>query len=563
MTAALTSPRGAGRHRSPRPVAPASAGASRTTCVGTGAAARLALRRSRWFWLVWVLALWAITLSTVGAYGKLMPTPQEGATTMAALAADPTMRAMLGPPYDLMNAGGFTMFRVGTFVAGAASMMGALGAIRATRAEEEEGRDELLRAGVMGRNAPLAGGVLVGLGACAVLALLLTGSVARAAPPATGALAMGVGIGLVGAVWVGVGAVTAQLTESARAARGMAMAALGAAYLLRAVADGLPESSMVAPLRWLSPLEWAALARPYAQERWWVLLLPAALTVVLVGLAFTLQGRRDHGAGLRPTRLGRAHAPSSLSSAGALARRLSRGSVIGWTIGMVLFGIAIGSLAGTVDQMLVDNPQLAEIYRRMGGGGQMLRDAFYVAMLGIVAVVLAAFAVQLMLRLRQEEEAGHAELLLSTATSRVRLAGAHLMLALVVPTALLIATGFAVGLSQALSEGSIGISTTLAGGALALAPGIWLIVAITMAVVGWLPHWTALPWAVVAWSLFMSWFAALLSLPGRVIELTPFEQLPKIPAEQMTWGGVLVETALAAALIALGLAGFRRRDISS
>ena len=40
------------------------------------------------------------------------------------------MRAMLGPPLDLMSAGGFTMWRVGTFVAGAAATMGALGVIR-------------------------------------------------------------------------------------------------------------------------------------------------------------------------------------------------------------------------------------------------------------------------------------------------------------------------------------------------------------------------------------------------------------------------------------------------
>ena len=545
----------------PRGVA-GSAPPSRGTFVGTGTAARLALRRSRWFWLVWILALWAIMPTTTTTYHRLITDPAESQATMAALASNPTMRAMLGPPYDLMNAGGFVMWRVGTFVAAAAAMMAALGVIRATRAEEEEGRTELLRAGAVGRHAPLAGALCVGLGACAVLVLAITASMATVAPPVAGALASGLGIGLVGAVWVGVAAVTAQVTASARAARGMALGILGAAYVLRAVADGLPETSALASLRWLSPVEWAALARPYAQERWWVLLLPGVLAVLLAVAAFALESRRDYGAGLRATPPGPARGAPSLNSAAALALRLDRGSMIGWAIGMVLFGVAIGSLAGTVDQMLVDSPQMAELFRRMGGGGQQLREAFFVAMLGIVVVVIAAYGVQLMLRLRKEEEAGHAELLLSTATSRTRLALAHLLPALVGSTALLVVTGAAVALPQAVADGSPGVVLQIAGAALALAPGVWLIVGITMAVLGWLPHWGALPWAVVAWSLFMSWFATLLDLPERLVTLTPFGHLPQLPVQEMAWTPVLVVTGLAVALVALGLVGFRSRDIT-
>lgn len=552
-TAAGAGPRSGAAGASPR---------SRGTFVGTGTAARLALRRSRWFWLVWVLALWAIMPTTTTTYHRLVTDGAGSQATMAALASNPTMRAMLGPPYDLMNAGGFVMWRVGTFVAAAAAMMGALGVMRATRAEEEEGRTELLRAGVVGRHAPLAGAITVGLGACGLLALLITASMAAVAPPLAGALASGLGIGLVGAVWVGVGAVTAQVTASARAARGMALGVLAVAYVIRAVADGLPEDSAATWLRWVSPVEWAALGRPYAQERWWVLLLPIVLTAALVVVAFALVSRRDYGAGLRAASPGRARAVPSLDSAAALALRLDRGSMIGWAIGLALFGLAIGSLSGTVDQMLVDNPQMAELFRRMGGGGQLLRDAFFVAMLGIVVVLIAAFGVQLMLRLRKEEEAGHAELLLSTATSRTRLVLAHLVPALVGSTVLLVGTGAAVALPQAVAEGSARVVVQIAAAALALAPGVWLTIGITMAVLGWLPHWTALPWAVVAWSLFMSWFASLLELPERLIKLTPFGHLPQIPVQPMAWTPVLVVTALAAALIALGLAGYRRRDIT-
>ena len=532
------------------------------TFAGTGLAARLALRRSRWFWAVWILALWATMQGTAGAYSTYVPNPEQGRILIEGLSANATMRAMLGPPFDLYNAGGFTMWRVGTFTAAAAAMMAALGVIRATRAEEEAGRLELLRAGAVGRHAPLTGAVLVGLGGCAVLGVLIAAGMSAAAPPASGAIAAGLGIALTGAVWVGVGVVAAQFTESARAARGWALGILGGAYLLRAVADGVPAGNAVENLRWLSPVEWAALARPYAGERWWVLLLPVVTTVLLVALAYQLVARRDHGAGLRPATLGPVGASAGLSSANGLAWRLARGSVIGWTVGLVVYGLVIGSLSGGLGDMLEQSPQIADIFRRMGGDAQTLEDAFYVALLGITVVVVAMFALQLVLRLRHEEEAGHAELMLSTATSRSGYLASHVALALLVPTLLLVLTAAAMALTQAVADGSPDQVWAVIGGALALAPGVWLMVALTVAVLGWAPRLTAIAWALLGWSLVMSWIGALLNLPDWVITATPFEQLPKVPVQPMDWTPWAIETALAVALLVAGFAGFRRRDIT-
>lgn len=537
------------------------AGGGRFT--GTRLAARLALRRSRWFWAVWILALWATMQGTAGAYSTLVPDSgaASGRMLIEGLASNATMRAMLGPPYNLYDAGGFTMWRVGTFAAAGAAMMAALGVIRATRAEEEAGRVELLRSGAIGRGAPLTGGVLVALGGCAVLGLVVAGGMAAAAPPAAGAVAAGAGIALVGAVWAGVGAVTAQVTESARTARGWALGILGAAYLLRAMADGVAPGHAIENLRWASPVEWAALARPYADERWWVLLLPAASTAALIAVAFRLQGLRDHGAGLRAARPGPGHAAAGLSSAYSLARRLARGSVIGWFIGLTAFGLVIGSLSRGLGDMLEQSPQVAEIFRRMGGDTQLLEDAFYVAMLGIVVVVIAMFAVQLAWRLRHEEEAGHAEVMLSTATSRGGLLASHVVLALVLPTLLLALTAVAIAATQALADGSPDVMWAVLGGAMALVPGVWLVVGLTVAVLGWAPRAGFVPWILIGWSLVMSWIGALLNLPDWIIKATPFEQLPKVPVQPMDWTPWAIETLLAVALLAAGAWGFRRRDI--
>lgn len=530
---------------------------------GLGVMSRLAVRRSRWFWLVWILALWVTLPATVSRYAELVPDTEVGRLTTAALAANPTMRAMLGPPFELLNAGGFVMWRVGTFVAAAAGVMAALGVIRATRAEEEEGRTELLRSGIVGRHTPLAAGVIVALGGCLILGLLITASLARSAPPVAGALVEGLGIGLTGAIFVGVGAVAAQLTESARSARGIAMAVLGVAYVVRALADGVADSSPLHALQWVSPLEWAALARPYAGERWWVLALPLLLTGVLVAVAFRLESRRDHGAGLRAARPGPANASPTLSSASGLAWRLHRGSIVSWTVGVLVFSVAIGSLSGSVDQIVVDNPQVAEMFRRMGGGAQQLRDAFFVAMLGIMVGVLGVLALQIFGRLAREEDQGHAEVLLATATARTRLAASHLVPALLVPTVLLWATGVCLAVPQAFSDGSGAVIGQIGNAALVLAPGLWLIVGLAMALHGWAPRLGIIPWVVVGWSLFMLWLGGILDIPERLVQATPFAALPQLPVEPLDWTPIVVMTGLAVVLVAVGLVGFRRRDIAT
>ena len=96
---------------------------------------------------------------------------------------------------------------------------------------------------------------------------------------------------------------------------------------------------------------------------------------------------------------------------------------------------------------------------------------------------------------------------------------------------------------------------------LALVPGIWVVVGVAMVLHGWAPRWVSLGWALVGWSLFIVWIGEILNLPSWLIQLTPFAALPRMPAEAMAWTPVLIESALAIALVGLGLAGYRRRDI--
>ena len=75
---------------------------------------------------------------------------------------------------------------------------------------------------------------------------------------------------MVGLVFAGVSAVASQLTAHGRAASSLGMAALGVAFVLRAIGDVRgPESTSV--LTWLSPVRLGAGDRAYVDERFWPL----------------------------------------------------------------------------------------------------------------------------------------------------------------------------------------------------------------------------------------------------------------------------------------------------
>lgn len=541
---------------------PARIGGSSSTLTGLLTTARLAWRRNRVFWIAWVLALLTLMPLTVTKYHDLVPPGSHPEQLMATLGSNPTMRAILGVPYDLSTPGGFTMWRVGAFTGWVAGFVALFAIIRGTRADEEEGRTELIRAGVVGRHAILGGALLLTFVATLVLGLLVAATMIGAGTPAAGGLAAGLGLTAMGWVGAGIGAVCAQVFESARAAKAWgAGAVLGGLFLVRAFVDGSMNDNLQW-LRWLIPLEWPQLVRPYAGERWWVFVLPLVLTAALVWLAFALMSRRDYAAGLRATQPGPADAAGWLRGARGLAWRLQRAGVISWTVGIVISAIGIGSLGTQMGTMLEQNPQVAQMLEKLGGAGA-LTNAFYIAMLGILTTVISLAAVQFLGRAHGEENAGHAEVMLSTDTPRTSFLLSHLWIAILVPCLLVVLTGALTPLVQATGDGPASLVGDFVRAALVLLPGMLLVIGIGVALLGWLPRWFALTWAVVGWSMFCSWLAPLFGLPDWLVRLQPWGHLPKLPTDPMTWTPVLVETVIALLLIGIGVLGYRRRDIET
>ncbi|MES5819538.1 ABC transporter permease [Streptomyces sp. RG80] len=521
-----------------------------STLTGTGVLLRFSLRRDRLTTPLWVGVNTLMVLSMPSSLKSLYGTPGERADLIHQVSTNASFRALIGPVFDT-SLGALTAWRVGVYAGLLAAVTSLLIVVRHTRDEEESGRQELVASGMVGRRASLTAALLAAGVANAVLALLVTAGLAGQG--ITGALALGLGLAAVGMVFATMAAIVAQLTESARLARGLTAGVLGAAFVLRAAGDAATDDGSSA-LTWLSPLGWLSQLRPFAGERWWVLLLFAAAVALQALVAYELAGRRDVGMSFFPTRPG--PATGRLRTAGALAWRLQRGSVYGWSLAFFAVGVVYGGLTDGVSDLVGDNAGAREIFERMGGHSG-LTDAFLASMIGMMGLIAALYVVGSVLRLHGEETSGRAEPVLANAVGRLRWASGHLAVAFGGSALIMLLTGlgFVVGYGEQAGP--------IIGAALVQLPAVWVVGGLAVALYGLLPRAAMAAWGVAGVVLLIGWVGPALDAPQAVLDVSPFGHLPKLPGGEMSWGPVLVLTGVAVALVAAGLAGLRRRDMTT
>ncbi|TWV50730.1 ABC transporter permease, partial [Streptomyces misionensis] len=335
-------------------------------------------------------------------------------------------------------------------------------------------------------------------------------------------------------------AVAAQLTQSARLARGLTAAVLGAAFVLRAAGDSA-SSDGSSVLTWLSPLGWLENLRAFAGERWWVLGLFAAAVLVQGAVAYALAARRDFGMSFLPTRPG--PATGRLGGAGALAWRLQRGSVLGWGAGLFVAGVVYGAVATGAADLVRGNDQARELFRRMGGQAA-LDDALLAALTGMLGLVAALYIVQSVLRLNGEEGSGRAEPVLAGAVGRLRWAAGHLLIAFGGSVLLMLLTGLGFAAGYGKDPG------VLLAACLVQLPAIWVIGGIAVLLHGVLPRGASAAWGVAGAVLLLGWVGPALKAPRALLDLSPFAHLPKLPGGPVHWPPLLLLTGLAALLVA-------------
>ena len=522
--------------------------------VGMPALVRFVLRRDRIRLPVWIIAIVGITYASAVAVTGTYDTAAEITSYGTNIGGSPAGIAMGGPPVALTTQGGILVYETSITALVGIALMAGFTVVRHTRAEEEAGRTELLVSTVVGRHAGAAAAVLVASVASLLVGLGVTVSVLDAGMPSGPAWLYGAAVGGFGVVFAAVGAVAAQLMTHGRSATGLVVAVLGAAFAVRAVGD-VQENF----LSWLSPMGWSQQVRVMDDNRWWPLLISVALVLILLVATVDLARRRDLGSGIVPARPGPASAAPGLATPLALAWRLQRGSLLAWSAGVFLLGLMFGSFSEEMERMVADNPTLAEYFELAGGS---ITDNLFATSLLFNGLGAAAFAVGSALRVRHEENMGTLELVVATGVTRTRALLEPLIVTAVGSVVVLVVGGVGTALSYAMTVGTVDAAVQLVGYALVHAPAVLVLAGVAVILTGVLPRLAMLSWAGVAIAFVVGWLGGLLDMPEWVNNLSPFEHLPLVPVEDLDVTPLLWLTVVAAALVVVGTAGFRRRDLT-
>ncbi|MEZ5215341.1 MAG: hypothetical protein R2715_01815 [Ilumatobacteraceae bacterium] len=327
------------------------------TLTGTRLLIRHILRRDRVRLPVWIVALVSLMTASAAQIASLYDTPESILGYVSSVGDNPALVMFAGPGYgfDHPNVGTILVNETSLWMAIACSLMSVFLVTRHTRAEEDSERADLVRSGVIGRHAPEAAALAVAVFANALVGFGSMVVTIGFGYPTVGSIALCASFALVGMVIAAGTLVAAQLFSTGRAVLGLSIGAVAAAFVIRGIGD-----ISVPALSWLTPFGWGIGVRAFAQERWWA---PLGLVVATIGLAvasFAVMARRDLGSGLIPERRGSDRAAGWLASPLGLVTRLQRATVIGWLVGTLVLGVVYGTVGRDIEQLLKDNPQLAD-----------------------------------------------------------------------------------------------------------------------------------------------------------------------------------------------------------
>ena len=524
------------------------------TLTGAWGMTRFSLRRDRVLVPVWLFLLVVVVYASAAATGSLYPTLADRVAAGELINASPAAVALYGPILDVTSLGELAMTKTTVLYAMFVMGLGVVLVRRHTRTEEETGRQELLAATAVGRHAPLVSGVLEATLVMTVLAVLAFAANVGGGLPAGGSLLFALSWWGCGMVGVGLAAIAVQLSASARTCGLAATAAIGVLYLLRAAGDVGPQW-----LSWLSPLGWNTQLRAWSDPRPWVLLLYPALAAVLLTTAAVLRGHRDLGGGLLAERPGPATGSPRLRDVLALTLKVHAHALVAWTIGAAVLGAVFGSLVPNLGSIF-DSASGRQMLERLGGTGPV-EDAMLAGITSVVAMVLTGFALAVVAHGGVDENDGRTEQVLATATPRGMAFASMLAVALVGTTWLLLVTGLATGLGYGAQAGLAGPLGRSLGAALAPLPAAWLVGALAMLCLSLGSRWAPVGWALLVGFVTVGLVGELLSLPGWVVGLSPYQHIAPVPSEPVDWAAELTLTGLAVLVCVAAWFAYRRRDI--
>jgi len=438
-------------------------------------------------------------------------------------------------------------------------VMNILFVVRSTRADEEDGRLELIRSLPVGRLSYLSASIITAVITNLLLALLIGFGLYALnieGIDLAGSLLYGFNLGAVGILFAVLTALFAQLAETSRGAMLLSFTALIAAYLIRAAGDVGNET-----LSYISPLGWAVRTDVFVSNQWWPVLLSSAVAVVLIAVSFYLNSIRDLDAGFIAARKGREHASPFLQTLFGFTLRLQSVNIVAWGIGILLISAAFGAVMGDLETYFADMELLQEFFLAEGPDFS-LADQFIALLMAIMSLFCAIPAAIAVLKLRGEENKNRTEHFYGRAVSRTRLLAVYVLVAVLVSVLmqLLVALGLWSAMI-AVMEDAMAFETIFSA-ALVYLPALWIVISLSVLLLGVAPKAVGLVWFYVAYCFVVVYLGGVLDFPEWAKNLSVFELIPQIPLEDVSFKPLVMLTLVSLLVTLAGFLGYNRRDIT-
>jgi ABC-2 type transport system permease protein len=152
--------------------------------------------------------------------------------------------------------------------------------------------------------------------------------------------------------------------------------------------------------------------------------------------------------------------------------------------------------------------------------------------------------------------------LLATATTRVRWATSHYVVALAGSASLMVLAGLSIGASASASLGDWSQLGRVLVGALAQVPAVWVVTSLVLVLFGWLPRFTVAVWGLLVAFVLLGEFGALWKVPEWAMNVSPLRHAPTLPVSSSAVLPTVVLTLVAVAVSTAGYVGWRRRDLT-
>lgn len=510
--------------------------------------------------MIWIIGLGLFSAGYVPAFEEIGK--GQGLQGMYETLQNPAMISMVGPtPVD--TAAGYTLgamyaHEMLLFCGLFAMIIATLHVVSHTRKEEEYGLTELVRSFQVGRQANSFAVIAEVVCINIVLALLIGGvmtSFGADTISAEGSFLFGASIGIAGILGAVIALVMAQIMPTSSGATGSSLGIVGLLYIIRAGTDvSNVDFSMI------NPMGWTYLTFPFTDNNWVPLILALAFSVIVLILAFALEGGRDMGAGYLPEREGREAAKKSLLSVPGLFMKLNKGIIISWLIAFVIMGAAYGSIYGDMQTFLSSNEMMSQMFTIAGVSIEAsFTGTIMMVMIGMVSILPIAIVNKLF----AEESRLHLSQIYSTKVTRAQLYWTSVIMAIIAGLVgvLLASAGLGGTAISAMGDSSsMNIVDFLAAGYNFL-PSVLFFTGLAALTLGWAPKLGKAIYAYLGYSFALNYFGGILDLPEWFSSTAVQSWIPRMPVDKFDGVVFITMTVISMALMGLGYMGYRKRDM--